>query len=107
MMCKNPNLDFVNQNLVKFLFVLKILSGKEIMTDGRTDRRNDRWTTQVQYSPLTHFQNGAIKIRHQTVHVCLSNEVLQVKEIITWGLGYHWIVLRDVTNPMSSYECHA
>ena len=45
MMCNHPNLDLISipmhtQNLVKFYqFVLKILSGNEIMMDGQTDSK--------------------------------------------------------------------
>ena len=48
------------QNLDKFYrWVLKILSGNEIMTDGRLNRQTEWQTIQIQYSP--HFyQSGAI-----------------------------------------------
>ena len=68
-MCNNLNLDLVNiniQNLVKFYeFLLKMLSGNEIMTDWQNDGHNDeqpksffKMGLKIQYSPTHIFQRG-------------------------------------------------
>ena len=63
MMCNNPQLDLVNINAyTKFDEILSISSQdierNEIMTDGRTDRRNDG-QPKSSIAPL--FQRLAIK----------------------------------------------
>ena len=78
MMCNNPNLDLVNINVYTkfgkvYRFLLKILSGNEIMMDRQNDWQNDR-QPKCSIAPPP-FSRGAIIIDRQSMQLRWSFDI--------------------------------